>query len=259
VPVRAQVDRIAASSREIIGDDLVGVYLHGSLAMGCFNPARSDIDVLVVARRTLAAADRLRFARAMLDCSRQPCPVEISVLHAADLRPWRHPAPYQFHFGESWRQRFADALAAGAADLPLAEPRADDDLAAHITVARARGVALSSPPPAETLPDVPHADYLDAILDDFAWCREHAPAFGVYAVLNACRVLAAARERLVLSKREGGEWALAVLPDALRPIVVRALAIYRGDADDTPFDATECTLFVEHMAAQIERAASVSL
>jgi len=258
-PVRAQVDRVAAAAREILGDELAGVYLHGSLAMGCFNPDSSDIDVLVVARRALAAADRLRFARALLDCSGQPCPVEVSVLHGADLRPWRHPAPYEFHFGESWRQRFADALSAGAADLPLPEPRTDDDLAAHITVARARGIALAGPPPAEALPEVPHADYVDSIVGDFDWCREHAAESGVYAVLNACRVLAAARERLVLSKREGGEWALAVLPDALRFIVVRALAIYRGDADDASLDASQCAPFVEHMTAQIESATNVSL
>ena len=32
------LDRITAGSREILGENLVGVYLHGSLAMGCFQP-----------------------------------------------------------------------------------------------------------------------------------------------------------------------------------------------------------------------------
>ena len=254
-PVRAEVDGITAASREILSDDLAAVYLHGSLALGCFNPDRSDIDLLVIAQRVLTAADRLRFARAMLDCSGQPRPVEISILLVDNLRPWRHPCPYEFHFGESWRQRFADALAADEPDLPLPEPRTDPDLAAHVTVARARGVALFGAPPAETLPQVPHADYLDAILADFAWCRENAPESDVYVVLNACRVLAAARHRLVLSKSEGGEWALAALPDALRPIVVRALATYRGDAEKMPLDPALAARFVEHMVRAIEQAA----
>jgi streptomycin 3"-adenylyltransferase len=46
--VDEQVDRLVAGFRDILGDNLHGIYLHGSLALGCFNPARSDIDVLVV-------------------------------------------------------------------------------------------------------------------------------------------------------------------------------------------------------------------
>lgn len=35
------------STKDILGENLVGVYLHGSLAMGCFNPQRSDIDLII--------------------------------------------------------------------------------------------------------------------------------------------------------------------------------------------------------------------
>ncbi|MBR4928788.1 MAG: nucleotidyltransferase domain-containing protein, partial [Oscillospiraceae bacterium] len=40
--------RYTEESRRILGDCLVGIYLHGSLAMGCYNPNRSDIDLIVV-------------------------------------------------------------------------------------------------------------------------------------------------------------------------------------------------------------------
>lgn len=32
----------------ILGNDLVGVYLHGSAAMGCFDGRVSDLDLLIV-------------------------------------------------------------------------------------------------------------------------------------------------------------------------------------------------------------------
>ena len=35
-------------SQDILGDNLVGIYLHGSLAMGGFTPDKSDIDLIVV-------------------------------------------------------------------------------------------------------------------------------------------------------------------------------------------------------------------
>lgn len=31
--------------RDALGDNLIGVCLHGSAAMGCFNPAKSDLDL----------------------------------------------------------------------------------------------------------------------------------------------------------------------------------------------------------------------
>ena len=41
-------------SREILGDNLAGVYLHGSAAMGCYNEKKSDIDIVVVIYETVS-------------------------------------------------------------------------------------------------------------------------------------------------------------------------------------------------------------
>ncbi len=38
-------------SQKILGDNLIGIYLHGSAVMGCYNKQKSDIDLLVVGRR----------------------------------------------------------------------------------------------------------------------------------------------------------------------------------------------------------------
>ena len=37
---------IVDQSRKIFGEELTGIYLHGSMAMGCFNPDKSDIDLI---------------------------------------------------------------------------------------------------------------------------------------------------------------------------------------------------------------------
>ena len=38
--------------KRVLGDNLVGLYLHGSLAMGCFTP-RADIDLIAVVRKPM--------------------------------------------------------------------------------------------------------------------------------------------------------------------------------------------------------------
>ena len=45
--------QFAKRSREILGENLAGIYLHGSAAMGCFHPRKSDLDLLAVVQHPL--------------------------------------------------------------------------------------------------------------------------------------------------------------------------------------------------------------
>ena len=226
VVVRAQVHELVAGLRAALGAGLVGVYLHGSLAMGSFTLERSDIDVLAVTAEPLTAGERRALAALLLRVSRAPRPIEISVLSRGDLHPWRYPPPYQLHYSEDWRERYAAALAVddpAAWELP-SPPPTDPDLATHITVTRARGRVLAGAPIAEVLPPVPLVDYRAAIVADFAWAYARREADPVYFVLNTCRVLAAVEDGEVRSKVEGAAWALAALPTAFHRLIGAALA-----------------------------------
>ena len=39
---------LASRYREILSSNFVGLYVHGSYAMGCFNAAKSDLDFIIV-------------------------------------------------------------------------------------------------------------------------------------------------------------------------------------------------------------------
>jgi predicted nucleotidyltransferase len=52
--------------RRATEENLIGVYLHSSIAMGCFNPSRSDIDLLVVVKNKLHVITSKRIARLSL-------------------------------------------------------------------------------------------------------------------------------------------------------------------------------------------------
>ena len=45
---------IRRTHMEILGENLVGLYLHGSIAFGCFNPQKSDVDYITAVREPLA-------------------------------------------------------------------------------------------------------------------------------------------------------------------------------------------------------------
>ncbi|HMO96120.1 MAG TPA: hypothetical protein PKD27_08350, partial [Tepidiformaceae bacterium] len=56
-----------------IGDDLLGVYLHGSAAMEAFQYLRSDIDMLAISKRALTDAESRRIGD-LLMAPEMPCP-----------------------------------------------------------------------------------------------------------------------------------------------------------------------------------------
>jgi streptomycin 3"-adenylyltransferase len=161
---RAFADSIAEAIAAVLGADLVGVYLHGSVALGCFNPARSDVDLIVVTRGRVNETRKRSLARLLLDRSGRPYPLEVSVITESSLRPWRHPLPFDFHFSEGWRERMEQALASRPFELVYS--RTNADLAAELAALRARGRRVRGEPIAEVFPEVPARDVLDSIARD---------------------------------------------------------------------------------------------
>ena len=45
--------KIATAYTKILQDNLAGIYVHGSIAFGCFHWSKSDIDFLVVDRKSV--------------------------------------------------------------------------------------------------------------------------------------------------------------------------------------------------------------
>ena len=55
--------------QKILKDEFIGFYLHGSLAMGGFNPIKSDIDIIVVTRESVAVETKRELAQLFLSNS----------------------------------------------------------------------------------------------------------------------------------------------------------------------------------------------
>lgn len=73
------------------------------------------------------------------------------------------------------------------------------------------------PPPEHLLPEVPPSDFLRSVVSDLRWAFARFDVDPVYAVLNACRVLAFLHDGAILSKDEAVPWALETLPEAIHP------------------------------------------
>ena len=58
---RKILEGFAEAAKECFGSGLTGVYLHGSAVMGCFNPEKSDLDLLVVTETAPPDGEKRRF------------------------------------------------------------------------------------------------------------------------------------------------------------------------------------------------------
>ncbi|MBQ4580869.1 MAG: DUF4111 domain-containing protein [Clostridia bacterium] len=225
---RALVLRACDAYRRILGEKLTGFYLHGSMAMGCFTWATGDIDFLVVVDTPLSQAEKESLVRVLLDMDAQTPPkgFEMSVVLRRNCRPFIHPMPFELHFSNAHKARAAADLPAYCRDMHGVDP----DLAAHVTVLRARGETLFGAEIGAVFGEVPRQAYVDSLLYDIASAEADVTDNPVYVTLNLCRVLAYLAEGAVLSKREGGEWGLTHLPEEYHPLLQSALAAYSGKA-----------------------------
>lgn len=180
------VHGLVAEMKSILDENLIGLYLHGSLAMGGFSPENSDIDLLGVTKVSLANEDTLKLTELFLKHSNHPFPIEISFLNRQQLIKWEHPSKFDFHFSEFWRNYF-ESQTRTEVDLNDLDMK-DEDIAAHITIINDRGICLFGNPIVEVFPQIPRKHYISSILGDFQSCLQNIEQDPVYCTLNLLRV-----------------------------------------------------------------------
>ena len=249
-PYRALAERFAGASREILGGDLVGVYLHGSLAMGCFNAKASDIDLIVVTGRDPDAEGKRRLMDMALelDAAGPAKGLEFSVVCRDACDPFQYPTPFALHYSRMHKAWYQDDPAGYIERMN----GTDADLAAHFTILRHRGVALLGEPIDAVFGEVPRSAYLDSIFRDVEGARQDITGDPVYVALNLCRVLAFASEGAVLSKREGGEWGTERLPEPYSQLARDALAAYNTGCA-LAVNGDSAAAFAEYMLDEIKK------
>ena len=220
------LNRYVERTKEILGENLVGIYLHGSAVMGCFNPEKSDVDLIIVVKEPVPDAVKGAYLEMVAEANAAGPRkgIEMSVVRAAVCRPFVYPTPYELHFSIGHLDRYREDPEAYVRAMKGTDP----DLAAHFTILGKRGRCLYGPPIGEVFAEVPREDYWDSIWNDVADAAEEIVRYPLYLTLNLARVLAFSEEGLVLSKKEGAEWALARVPTDYAPLLRQALREYAG-------------------------------
>ena len=188
-------DRLAAPI-EVAGYRLLGLYLHGSSALGGFRPESSDVDVLAIVDGERPESQDM--VGAGLRKAATPCPgigLEMSVITACTARDLAD-CRFEVHVSTT----------PGDEQVVPGRGRADPDLTLHLAVTRAAGLRVRGPSPEDLIAPLDETLIATAIADELDWALDQAPQS--YAVLNACRALRYAYRREFVSKVDAGQWFL---------------------------------------------------
>lgn len=231
----------------ILKDELVGIYIHGSLAMGCFNPKSSDIDFLVVVREKLDLRTKEEIIGLLLELSEiAPAKgLEMSIILQSELDNLKYPTPFELHYGDVLKEKYENDPGYMCGD------DEDPDLVAHITVTINRGFCLYGEPIKKVFKPVPELYYIDALIYDLEDVEKNIISEPAYNILNLCRVLQYLEEKRVSSKVEGGQWALKTGPGKFRDIIKSALASYQESKYEIEWGGRDLVNFAEFMMGKI--------
>ena len=246
--------QFVAAARETIGENMLGVYLHGSAAMRCFNPKSSDLDLLVGVKEVLDDSTKLHFMDRVVALHEEfvrisgssHAGLEMSVLLQKDCKPFVYPTPFDLHFSAMHLKWYKD----NPDDYVQKMKGTDEDLAAHITITRARGRCLFGMPIEDFFGEVPAENYFDSIRSDVENAESEITENTNYLVLNLARVLAFKKDGLVLSKLEGGQWALENIPSEYHAIVKAALSEYES-GEPAQYDKSASDNYAKYMLGLI--------
>ncbi|GCE24088.1 aminoglycoside adenylyltransferase domain-containing protein [Dictyobacter kobayashii] len=227
--IKAEVQTILAEFERLLGDNLLGIYLYGSLAAGGFNPERSDINLLVVTARPLAVETRRNIIELVLRISRFPAPLDITFIVKQELQALAQSLPIELHYDETVRQHYQSALHSEDQQQWSDQAQSNNQLILDLSSLHHYGVCLYGQPIAETIPVIPDTIFRTALIQYLQEIQARPLQDPITFVLDASRGMAYLRDGSFLSKRDGGTWGLNQLPEQYHPLLQQVLAIYQGE------------------------------
>ncbi|MDY0405571.1 DUF4111 domain-containing protein [Virgibacillus sp. 179-BFC.A HS] len=246
------LDEFTAHFSTILKQNLEGIYLHGSAAMGCYQEGKSDIDLLIIVGTPISLEVKQELIAAVLkleekDPQKQ---TEWSILRKADLNHFLFPTPFELHYSKSHKDKYVSDPKYTCAD------GVDADLAAHIVVTQQRGICLYGTEISSAFPLVAEQYFIRSIVHDVSDAMNEIVNNPVYYTLNLCRVLYYFRRGSILSKSEAGQWALEQpFSSENHSIILHCLQIYESTDVHAwrPVERMCLVRFAENMLREIEK------
>ena len=240
---------IARDFPVILKDNLVGIYLWGSLTYRAFDEHCSDVDSVVVTRRDM---DDTEFST-----------LERWFKESAARNPWTERLDMRFAIDREFLDK--KSRCCGFYSGKFTRHGSDGNPIIWLNVGQC-GLTLWGRDAQLIAPSISDQCLNDALLLELGYLKEDLAKnsgdrsdrsfrHNAYAVLTACRILYTARHRRIVSKERAYDWTVAAIPPERRQAVAAAwnnrLSSHGQTTSDLERDAAEFVRFAEEQAKQI--------
>jgi len=218
--VKEQIENLVNVLKDYLKNNLVGIYLHGSLCLGCYVQGLSDIDLIILTSSQMEANDKFSLMQILGNIHKRPAPLHLTILHTSDINPWQYPTQFQLQFSEFWKSIFESALFNNKLQQhDIFDGKIETEIAASIHLINQEGICLYGKPIKEAFPQIPEEHFWDSIstdIDKFVLVNESD-------ILTISRIWSYKEEKRILSKMEAGEWVQSRIPEEFVYIIQSAV------------------------------------
>jgi len=225
-----QIQICHALLQELLGPDLLGIYLYGSALLGGLQKY-SDLDLFVVSNRPTTAEEKRTLVTSLLTISGNctegaPPPIEMTIVERSQVSPWRYPPLFDFQYGEWLREDFERG------NIEPWKDKSMPDLAVLISQVLLCNKTIAGKTAHQTLSPVPYQDFLAATLDSLPDLLTSLATDTRNVILTLARVWSTVETTSIRSKPDAATWALCRLPKTYRPVIQRAYDICIGKEEE---------------------------
>jgi len=209
----------------VLGESLIGAYLHGSAVLGGMKPT-SDLDILVVVDRPTTHEQSRRLISGVMPISGSPIagtrfrPVELTVVLGSDVKPWQYPPRMQLQYGEWLKSDYERGF--------VPDPEPNPDLAPLIAVVLIGNRPVIGSPPAELLDPVPPADLRRAIVEGVPQLMTDLESDTRNVLLTLARIWHTLATGEITSKDKAASWVAKRLPSPYPDVLLELSELYRA-------------------------------
>lgn len=198
-PVAEYCAYLASRLPSVLGDELVGLCLYGSPTIGGFDPATSDLDLLIVVAGHLGVSMKSALIRLLWETApRVPArSLECWVITPETAGAGGSMRDFEVMVNTHPSEPMTVDGATGAVGVPVVE----------LDLVNETGRSFYGPSPSDLVAAIPRSVVLASMAENLR--VETADSSEHYSVLNASRSLAYMFTGKHISKLEGGRWVLA--------------------------------------------------
>jgi predicted nucleotidyltransferase len=245
--VKKLVDFLLSRQKEILGDNLVGLYLYGSLVTGDFDENVSDVDMLAAMKADVTSEEaeklkemHIRLAEGMPEWNDR---VEVQYLSLRGLKTFRTESTN---------------IAAISPGESFHIIEGNSDWLVNWYMVREKGLTVLGPPPSSIIDPISQQEFINTIRQHLLWWKDYVrkmpthPGSQAYTVMTMCRAYYSIIHGEQVSKLKAAKWCEDQFPQ-WTPLIEKAIVWRQNQHINRSEDAESAPETIKFVAFMLEQ------